>query len=271
MIKAIEFPGKTFATQDDLFAALKDSKAELTALKTSEIKSSDPVALGILTTKNGHQVKGMRMEKDSIYPVINTTRIMDYHNDVHLDGIWNKSIKDQQEKVFYLTDHDMRITSVIAYQKDVEPMVKSFTFTELGAPEFEGSTQGLVFKVARDKIRIAAVNDVINEDIPVEHSVRMQYVSLELAVNSESENLVEEKEVWDKYYSVIANKDRADSIGYFWAVKEAKIYKEGSMVLAGSNSVTPLLQRKTEPPVGTQHKGAGSATSAKQFFINLTK
>lgn len=271
MIKAIEFPGKTFADQAELFTALKESKSELVSLKTSELKSSDPIALGILTSKTQQAVKGMRMEKDSIYPVINTTRIMDYHNDVHLDGIWNKSIKDQQEKVFYLTDHDMRITSVIAYQKDVEPMVKTFTFAELGAPEFEGNTQALVFKVPRDKIRISAVNDIINEDIPVEHSVRMQYVSLELAVNSESENLTEEKEIWDKYYSVIANKDRADSTGYFWAVKEAKIYREGSMVLAGSNSVTPLLQRKTEPSSDTHNKGAGSATSAKQFFINLTK
>lgn len=272
MIKAHEFPGKTFASKEELFHALKESKSEIIALKTSEIKSSDTIAIGVFTDKDSTAIKGMRMESDYIYPVINTTKFMDSHNDVHMDGIWNKSVREQQGKIYYLADHNKSLTSVIAYPKDVEMMIKEFTFKELGV-DLEGSTQALVFKIAKNKIRLTAASDVITENIPIEHSVCMNYVmgKLDLAVNSDDEEFAEAKKVWDEVYPIVANKDRADSQGYFWAVREAKIYTEGSMVLAGSNSATPLLQRKTEPLKDTQDKGAGTATSAKQFFINLTK
>jgi hypothetical protein len=78
------------------------------------------------------------------------------------------------------------------------------------------------------------------------HSVGMRYVKLDLAINSEAEWNKEEKAVWDKYYSLIANKDVADEKGYFWAVTEAKII-EGSAVVMGSNSATPTLNNKQEP------------------------
>jgi hypothetical protein len=73
-----------------------------------------------------------------------------------------------------------------------------------------------------------------------EHSVGMRYVKLELAINSDNKWDVEEKEVWDKYYPEIANKEVADERGYFWAVTEAKIV-EGSAVVKGSNYATPTI------------------------------
>ena len=48
------------------------------------------------------------------------------------------------------------------------------------------------------------------------------------------------------YINEIANKDKAIEQGYFWAVTEAKISKEGSMVLFGSNDVTQIIENKTE-------------------------
>ena len=69
----------------------------------------------------------------------------------------------------------------------------------------------------------------------------MQYVKIDLAINSDAEDTIEEKAVWEKYISQIANKEAVIEQGYFWAVTEAKIYKEGSMVLAGSNDVTPMI------------------------------
>ena len=90
-------------------------------------------------------------------------------------------------------------------------------------------------------------------------SVGMRYVKLLLAVNNEEYKT--EKEIWDKYYPVIANKSAADEQGYFWAVTEAKVV-EGSAVPIGSNQVTPTISVNTkeagethfnqEPPKGTQ-------------------
>jgi hypothetical protein len=40
---------------------------------------------------------------------------------------------------------------------------------------------------------------------------------------------------------MIANKEDAVAAGYFWGIQAAKIVKEGSAVLAGSNFVTPIL------------------------------
>ena len=66
------------------------------------------------------------------------------------------------------------------------------------------------------------------------------YVKIEMCINSDSKWDVEEKENWDKYYPMVANKEMADNYGYFWAVSEAKVI-EGSAVPLGSNPATPTL------------------------------
>ena len=72
------------------------------------------------------------------------------------------------------------------------------------------------------------------------HSVGMQYVKIEMAINSESKFDVEEKATWDKYINQIVNRDEVELDGYFFAVTEAKVI-EGSAVLLGSNYVTPTI------------------------------
>ena len=68
-----------------------------------------------------------------------------------------------------------------------------------------------------------------------------------------------EFEAWEKYYPMIANKELADSKGYFWAVKEAKMIEE-SAVPVGSNSITPTLENnmKSEPEKSTQDRKSGA-------------
>ena len=75
------------------------------------------------------------------------------------------------------------------------------------------------------------------------HSVGMQYIKMDFAVNDE--RYEKEKQVWDKYIAEVANKDEAERVGYFWVVTEAKII-EGSAVVRGSNYATPTLSTKEE-------------------------
>ena len=178
---AKELPGQKFESRDDMFAAIKRNKGKLIELKRAEDRKSDPFFFGIETeTSTTKAVAGLK--EGNIYPVINTTKIMDSHNDVHLDGIWNKTLSDQQGKIFYVTDHDMKINSVIAYPKDVRAFVQTVAWTDLGK-SFEGNTQALMFEVPEEKVKHSGAKEIIEQKIDIEHSVRMQYVKLELAID----------------------------------------------------------------------------------------
>ena len=82
-----------------------------------------------------------------------------------------------------------------------------------------------------------------------QHSVGMQYVKIDLAVNSDEEEYKANRETYDKYINEIGNKEEVEKQGYFWAVSEAKLI-EISAVLMGSNVLTPTIEN--EPSKNTQ-------------------
>tara|TARA_R110000796_G_scaffold182986_1_gene299474 strand:- start:192 stop:557 length:366 start_codon:yes stop_codon:yes gene_type:complete len=93
-----------------------------------------------------------------------------------------------------------------------------------------------------------------------QHSVGMQYVKMDLAVNDEEYE--EEYKVWKDNIDNLGNSEQANEKGYFWFVREAKLI-EISAVLLGSNSLTPTLENKqadlssldvVEPSDDTQEK-----------------
>lgn len=261
---------KNFTTKAEMFQELKDRKEEVKAIKKATIKMSDGVPMATVLKKNDAS-KALAPAKeigygDTVYPVINTTKYIDSHTDLHLDGIWNKSAKEQSGKTYLIVNHELAIGKVISQPKDVEIMVKDMPWSELGRKDLEGNTEALIFK---SKLTEKSNKDgflAYKDNDPVEHSIRMQYVKMELAINTDEEGFEEEKKEWDKHYSIIANKDVADDTGYFWAVYEAKIYKEGSMVLAGSNDATPTLYDIEPLKESTQKQEAAQSTSHLEMF-----
>ena len=267
IIKAIEFPDREFSTKEELFIALKENAELIIDLKKSSLDNSD--SLKMIPFKATDEIgKAHGFEDGFIYPVINTTKYLDSHNDVHLNGIWNKSASEQQGKVYYIANHDLSVGKVIAYPKDVEILIKTMTWKSLGA-NYDGSTQALIFKISKDKIRLQEAKDIINEKIDIEHSIRMQYVKMSLAVNSKDPDFLEEKATYDKYLNSIANKEKAIEKGYFWAIEEAKIYKEGSMVLGGSNEITPMMYSKSIEPLKNTQTNEPLISTQKDQSINL--
>jgi len=259
MIKSLYFPDKEFSTKEHLFAEMLIKKDALLSLKKTERKS-DCFDTSIQSTSKVFAEKGMRMDEGFVYPVINTTLFMDSHDDIQMNNSWNKSVNDQQGKIFYIADHELKVNSIIAHPQDVEMMLKSFLWKELGY-NYEGSTQALIFKIAKDNIKMPQAIDIINGKYPIQNSVREQYVKIRFAVNSTSPDFIEEKKVWDDVFGSVANSDHANEKGYFFAVDESKIVKESSMVLFGSNSATPLLQKNIEPSKDTQKEEADKVTS----------
>lgn len=245
---------ESFSTQKDMFAALIKRKDEVIALKKSDIKNTDGAAYVV---KAPGAIKEAYVDTlsigDTVSNVINTTYFLDSHDDLHVDGIWDKSANEQNGKTYHVADHLLSLGSIVGYPKDVSIEVRVMKWRELGI-DADGQTQALIFHTKMtDKTNPDAFK-AYRDNEPVQHSVRMQYVTISLAINDEE--FEKEKALFDTYLPKILNKDKALENGYFWVVSEAKIYKEGSTVLFGSNEITPPLGRKTQeitqPPLSTE-------------------
>lgn len=263
-----DLKGKSFETKAEMFSALKESKAEIIALKKSAIKFSEAVSLVVKEDGTAKQESSAKLQYgDFIFSVINTTLYLDSHSDVHINGIWDKSVEAQQGKVYLIINHDLSLGNVVAYPKDVTMMVKTLPWSQLGK-SYEGETQALIFKAKMTEKANSSAYMAYRDGEDIQHSIRMQYVKLELAINDEGERFSEEKVVFDKYIDQIANKAVAMEQGFFWAVTEAKIYKEGSAVLFGSNDATPTLydleEKEFQPPTSTENKVEPPTSTQKQ-------
>ncbi len=245
MIQVLEFPNKEFESKEDLFKALVENKKELISIKKSITKNADAVSYGYIETIKSGANKAIASadlpQELSVKVVINTTNFLDSHGDVHIDGIWNKSVKDNKS-FLHLQEHDRSFDKIIT--DSAKASIASMTWKELGFT-YSGSTQALIFESTIDKLRNGFMLKQYANGWVKNHSVGMRYVQIELAINSEADYDKEYKDMWDEYYPIIANKEVADERGYFWVVKEAKII-EGSAVVMGSNSATPTLENKTE-------------------------
>ncbi len=187
-----------------------------------------------------------------VIAVINTTNFMDTALDVHMPGLWAKSLSDNK-MLMHLQEHDMAFAKIIADGKDLKAYTKAYSWKELGY-DYKGKTEALVFESTVRKARNPFMYDQYEKGYVKNHSVFMSYVKMVLCINQPDDtDYGAEYEAWQKYYPEVANKETADSRGYFWAILEAKAI-EGSAVPVGANVVTPTLSvdaPKSEPPVGT--------------------
>jgi hypothetical protein len=256
MIKAIEFPDKVFTTKEELFKALKTNEKTLIDLKKSQLyKSSEKGQISFLNAdrlKDASLKAGFEAKEGFIYPIISTTKYLDSHGDVHINGCFTKTCKEQQGKVYYALDHELKWDSILAWQKDVNMFISSIDWALVGK-KYEGQTEALVFEIAKEKItRKDVLQAIENKASDFENSIRMVYHKIVLAVNSESKDYAENKAYFDSRIDDIANKELALENGYFWGVEELGIHKEGSLVVAGgSNDATSIYSKNIEAVLDT--------------------
>ncbi len=259
MIVSKLYPNKAFSDHGELFDTIRAEKAILKARKKSVLKEADAhtMSYGLYAPEltlptlseeikfesskdflNGFSVKSdtENITKLNVKHIINTTNLMDSHEDAHIPGLWGKTLKENR-RPYLLEEHKMSFKTIIAGEGNVKAFTETRTWKELGAP-WEGTTQALTFKSLIEKSRNEYMFDQYLKGLVNNHSVGMRYVKIFLAMNSESKWDTEEKDIWDKYIDQIANKETAEALGYFWAVTEAKMV-EGSAVPMGSNWITP--------------------------------
>jgi hypothetical protein len=180
----------------------------------------------------------------------------DTHKDVHFDGCFKKTVKEQQGKVQYCLDHKLEWHSVIAWKEDVKMFTANIPWGMVGK-DFSGETEGLIFEIQKEKIRLKDVlTEIENKTTAFENSIRMIYMSIKLGMNSNVKDHEEEKKYYDKRINEIANKDDVEKDGYFWGVEDLAIFREGSLVAAtgGSNSATSIYQKNIEPTLEDTQK-----------------
>lgn len=233
-----------FATQKELFAYLIANKESIIQEKKSLVIKSDVMSAGPITdAEDGIQVKAMGndtfavKEGSLIVDVIaNLSNYCDSYMDVMLPDSWAKSIKEKGANIPFLHDHRWDVMAKIA--KTLAVYAMDVPTKDLGIKSDVKSAQALIFKgELREDINEKMYNFYRNGMVN-QHSIGLQYVQIELAINDPDEK--DAYKVWNKYFSGIINKEYVEKKGYFWAVKEAKIY-ENSAVLYGANEMTPTL------------------------------
>lgn len=274
---------KEFESKSDLFKALVENESFIIDAKKSQVYKSFEKGLQVVSDQKtiekafNDAEKGIKFDSDYYYFVVNSANYLDSHNDMHVDGNWNKSVKDQNGKVYLVWHHDFSKTeNIIAFPEDIEMITSKVAWSLLGK-SYEGETYSLIYKVKKDKIVNENVSKWLKEGRKLQLSVRMQYIKLETAFNSDDEDYSKQTENFNKYYPLIANKDEFKEIEYFFIVKEAKNVMESSLLPFGSNSATAeisqtenkseaeeiITSEQEEPSIDTQKQ------DKKSYYLGL--
>lgn len=276
---------KEFSNTEDQLKWLFDNRKELTAQRKSIVKEADSVSFSSFAVDDkGERLKAEDIASDTdkikVKVVINTTGLFDSHSDVHIPGIWKKSLKET--KIFYLVNqHAFNFNGILS--DEVKAYVEEIEWSKLGFNKLEGKTQALIFEAVLDK-KSAWFDKPENKTLfnlyksgkVRNHSVGMRYIKDYFCINSDS--YPDEKDNWDKYYPFVANKEDVDNRNYFWAVTEAKII-EGSAVVRGSNWATPTQSVEEVKNIdeeaddvtskSTDEPSDDTQTEQKEEFINV--
>jgi len=246
-----QLTNKEFTTKEKMFAYIKANKDFITKSLKSTPKTKKHNLLGFYSEKAKAIKASPDFDSDYIHPVISNTKYLDGHADVHLDNSMNKTAKEQNRKVYYTTDHEIKTNNIIAMPEDVEVMIMDLDWKELGK-NFEGKTQALVFKIKKEDIINASFKSIIDKGKKgMQNSIRMIYIKVDIGFNSNDEQFKEEKKYYDEAFEKAVNKEAFKDADVVTLVRELKIHLEGSAVPFGSNCAT--LIKTTEAVINTSN------------------
>ena len=276
MIKSKYFKNKSFESKEELFKAMRENLDLIIASKTAKIQKSCNKGLGVKCkkidlSKYQEQNKDLLIDEKYYYIAVNSTRILDSHDDVHYDGIWDRTIDQIKGKNYLVADHKLEVLSTIVTKENIEIFTAIVPFSAIGK-SYEGLTQILIYKFPKDKVMIKSIADWLESGDDIEASVRMQYIKIVSCFDSKDPEDAESKANYDNYIGMIANKSDFDYIPYFFVIKEAKNCKESSLVPFGSNSSTGKL-KEVDSLKSTHDNGIDPLKSTqnhqkKKVFIN---
>lgn len=273
MIKSHYFPDKTYSSKEELFKDLKDNLDFIIDAKKSQIQKSCDKGVSVTCKsldllKFQDQNKAIKIDDNYYYIAVNSTKILDSHDDLHLDNLWNKSIAEQQGKNYLVIDHELEVDKVIVRKEHIEMFVAKVPFSLLGKA-YDGDTQALIYKMPKSQVKHQLVKEWLDSGDEIEASVRMQYVTFDLCMDSNDPDDATAKANYDKYYPLIANKNDFDYIYYFFAIKEAKNVRESSLVVFGSNSATGQVNNNKQAEKSLENEEAEKSLQTIEMLKEL--
>jgi len=231
--------------QKEFLQYLFSNKQEILDMKKSVMKITDSFIYSPYSNDNAQKdfLFSNDTEKGILKRTIvaNTYNWLDSHNDVHVDNIFTKSIKERATRIPHLHDHKFELAAKVG--KITSIAEKSMGWKNLGV-DLKGETTILMVESDIKKSYNEKVYDAYLSNEIDQHSVGMRYIKINLALNDD--DYKGEFNTWNTYFDRIGNKDKAEQQGFFFAVKEAALI-EISAVLLGSNELTPVLYNKFEP------------------------
>lgn len=245
-----QFANKSFTEKMDMIRFIQKNKEEMFAVKKAEYKTiSEPILKADLFTNSFQPlIEDITSDFIQVKTVINTTNVIDSHMDLHLPGIWNKTVKDNPYST-HLKSHKNDFEFVISHK--AKSYNENMNFKDLGL-SIDFNTQANINEFVLQRKTLPIMFDKYANGEVDQHSVGMIYVNLDLAVYDEDSQ--KEMDYFNEMKSKSINPDIADEYGFFWVISEAK-KREGSAVVFGSNSITPTLSVKNyEPQTSTQNK-----------------
>lgn len=266
----------TFKTVEEKLEFLVKNKTELISSKKSNLKEADGYGVIHLVSSskaNEESNKSESSEEEDVLTVkaiINTTNIMDSHDDVHGKGIWKKTLQENK-RIKHLQEHKKGFQYTISDGEDLKTYVQEYQWKELGFNE-EGTTEALVFESKVRKSRNPFMYEQYKNGWVDNHSVGMRYVKIEFCLDPEKYEDKEANASWESYKNEVVNIEDAKKQGYFFYVSEAKAL-EGSAVPDGSNSITPTMSVKSifADAEGNQEQKNKSKDSKKAWLDLLSE
>jgi len=248
--------------REETIKSICKDKLEIISLKKASVKFQDSLPIDVLAQKD-ETIKrpydsNLPLDTDTtIYRTIiaNTYNYMDSHGDVHLNGLFSKSLQETK-KIFFLHDHKFEVTAQIGTTMKAYEQDGRFLYFGYNSPL---DTQALLLDVSIDKAMNELVFNQYKDQQINQHSVGMYYVKVDLAADNKQD--IAAYELYHRLLPSIANADEVSKQGYFFAVSEAKL-KEVSAVLMGSNPLTGVFDN---------NKSLVSDDQIKKMFDYLAK
>lgn len=227
-----------FATKEATFVYLRANEKTIISQKKSLPIKSDIFNWGCLPVNKKSKVKedGTMLGPDEIQvdAIANLSGWCDSYMDVMIKDNWNKTISDKAI-VYHLKNHEYSTDDIVG--KNPELYTKMFPMEYFGIKSDVVKAQALMMRSIVPKDYDKKTYLLYKDEQIKQHSIGLRYIQIVLCLDSTLEEDVTYKKNWDKYYSIVINKDVVDTYHYFFAVIESQIL-ENSCVLFGANENT---------------------------------
>ena len=262
-----QFPDKSFTDKMDMVRFMQKNKDELFAVKKSEYKTKSEAILksGIFIKEFEPIIEDISGDFIEVKTIINTTNVIDSHMDLHLQNMWNKTVKENPF-TYHLKSHKADFEFVISDR--AKSYNEKMNFKDLGL-SIDKEMDANISEFIMQRKKLPLMFDAYKSGEVKQHSVGMTYINYDLAYYDEDSQ--KEMEFFNEMKAKAINPEIAEEHGYVWIVYEGN-KREGSAVVFGSNSITPTLSVKNYEPVNktAPNKEEAGNSAGKELTNKLT-